>query len=58
MVLDLWLTLVWVVYLVVFVGTLVRRHEPHIHVANWFFLAFILTVAVLHIVNNLALPVS
>ncbi len=55
---DLWLTIVWVVYLVVFVGTVVRRREPHIYVANWFFLAFILTIAVLHIVNNLAVPVS
>jgi cytochrome c oxidase cbb3-type subunit 1 len=55
---DLWLTVVWVAYLVVFVGTVIRRREPHIYVANWFFLAFILTVAVLHVVNNLALPVS
>jgi len=55
---DLWLTIVWVAYLVIFVGTVVRRKEPHIYVANWFFLAFILTVALLHIVNNLAVPVS
>ena len=55
---DLWLTIVWVVYLVVYMGTIVRRREPHIYVANWFFLAFILTIAVLHIVNNLAVPVS
>ena len=55
---DLWLTLVWVVYFVVFFGTLVRRQEPHIYVANWFYLAFIVTVAMLHIVNNLAVPVS
>ena len=55
---DLWLTIVWVAYLAVFVGTLLRRHEPHIYVANWFFLAFIVTVAMLHVVNNLALPVS
>ena len=55
---DLWLTVVWVIYLVIFMGTVVRRREPHIYVANWFFLAFILTVAVLHIVNNLAVPVS
>ena len=40
---DLWLTLVWVVYLVVFLGTIVRRREPHIYVANWFYLAFIVT---------------
>lgn len=55
---DLWLTVVWVAYFVVFVGTLIRRHEPHIYVANWFYLAFIITVAMLHIVNNLAVPVS
>jgi cytochrome c oxidase cbb3-type subunit 1 len=55
---DLWLTLVWVVYLVVFVGTIMKRREPHIYVANWFFLAFIITIAMLHIVNNLAVPVS
>ncbi len=55
---DLWLTVVWVVYLLVFLGTLWKREEPHIYVANWFYLAFIVTVAMLHIVNNLALPVS
>lgn len=55
---DLWLTIVWVVYFLVFVGTLARRKEPHIYVANWFYLAFIVTVAMLHIVNNLAVPVN
>ena len=55
---DLWLTLVWVVYFLVYVGTLARRHEPHIYVANWFYLAFIVTIAMLHIINNLAIPVS
>ncbi len=55
---DLWLTVVWVLYLVVFFGTLLRRKEPHIYVANWFYLAFIVTIAMLHIVNNLAVPVS
>ncbi|WBX85978.1 cytochrome-c oxidase, cbb3-type subunit I [Sphingosinicella microcystinivorans] len=55
---DLWLTIVWVAYFVVFVGTLVRRREPHIYVANWFYLSFIITIALLHIVNNLAIPVS
>jgi cytochrome c oxidase cbb3-type subunit 1 len=55
---DLWLTLVWVVYLIVFLGTIMKRREPHIYVANWFFLAFIVTIAMLHIVNNLAIPVS
>jgi cytochrome c oxidase cbb3-type subunit 1 len=55
---DLWLTLVWVVYLLVFLGTLWKRKEPHIYVANWFYLAFIVTIALLHVVNNLAVPVN
>lgn len=55
---DIWLTLVWVAYLLVFLGTLIKRKEKHIYVANWFFLAFIVTVAMLHIVNNLAIPAS
>jgi cytochrome c oxidase cbb3-type subunit 1 len=55
---DIWLTIVWVAYLAVFVGTIVRRREPHIYVANWFYLSFIITVAMLHLVNNLSLPVS
>ena len=49
---------VWVAYAVVFFGTIVKRKVKHIYVANWFFGAFILTVAVLHIVNNLAIPTS
>jgi len=55
---DLWLTAVWVSYLVVFLGTIMKRREPHIYVANWFYLAFIVTIALLHVVNNLAVPVS
>ena len=55
---DIWLTLVWVAYLAVFLGTIMRRKEPHIYVANWFYLAFIVTIAMLHIVNNLSIPVS
>jgi len=55
---DLWLTIVWVAYLVVFGGTILKRSEPHIYVANWFYLSFILTIAMLHIVNNLSVPVS
>jgi len=55
---DIWLTVVWVAYLVAFAGTLIKRKEPHIYVANWFFLAFIITIAMLHIVNNLAVPIS
>ena len=55
---DIWLTIVWVTYLAVFVGTILRRKEPHIYVANWFYLAFIVTIALLHLVNNLSIPVS
>ena len=55
---DLWLTIVWVVYLMVFVGTIVKRKEPHIYVANWFYLAFIVTIAMLHVLNNLQMPIS
>ncbi|MEN9855792.1 MAG: hypothetical protein RLZZ157_918, partial [Pseudomonadota bacterium] len=55
---DLWLTIVWVAYLLVFMGTLWLRKEPHIYVANWFYLAFIVTIAMLHLVNNAAVPTS
>ncbi|TAL31940.1 MAG: cytochrome-c oxidase, cbb3-type subunit I [Alphaproteobacteria bacterium] len=55
---DLWLTAVWVCYLVVFLMTLKNRKEPHIYVANWFYLSFIVTIAILHLFNNLAVPVS
>jgi cytochrome c oxidase cbb3-type subunit 1 len=55
---DLWLTIVWVVYLLLFLGTIARRKEPHIYVANWFYLAFIVTIAMLHLVNNFTIPVS
>jgi cytochrome c oxidase cbb3-type subunit 1 len=55
---DLWLTLIWVLYLVIYLGTLMIRRERHIYVANWFYLAFIVTVAVLHLGNNMSLPVS
>ena len=55
---DLLITVVWVSYAIVFFGTILKRQVPHIYVANWFFAAFILTVAVLHIVNSAALPVT
>ncbi len=55
---DLLITAVWVSYAVVFFGTLAKRKIKHIYVANWFFGAFILTVALLHVVNSAALPVS
>jgi len=55
---DILIAVVWVAYAVVFFGTLYKRKIEHIYVANWFFGAFILTVALLHIVNAAALPVS
>lgn len=55
---DLWLTVVWVVYLLIFMMTLVTRKEKHIYVANWFFLSFIVTVAILHLGNNVSIPVD
>ncbi|MGL6261799.1 cytochrome-c oxidase, cbb3-type subunit I [Vibrio sp. WXL103] len=55
---DIAITLVWVAYAIVFFGTLIKRKTSHIYVANWFFGAFILTVAVLHVVNSMAIPVS
>jgi cytochrome c oxidase cbb3-type subunit 1 len=55
---DIWLVIVWVAYFILYIRTLVRRKEPHIYVSNWYYLAFILVVAILHIVNNLAVPVS
>ncbi|MDA0226231.1 MAG: cytochrome-c oxidase, cbb3-type subunit I, partial [Proteobacteria bacterium] len=55
---DILIALVWVAYAVVFFGTLARRKIAHIYVANWFFGAFILTVAVLHIVNSAAMPAT
>ncbi|MFO0689951.1 MAG: cytochrome-c oxidase, cbb3-type subunit I [Myxococcota bacterium] len=55
---DLLIAVVWVCYAVVFFGTIVKRKTHHIYVANWFYGAFIVTVAVLHIVNSLAIPVG
>ena len=55
---DILITFVWVAYAVVFFGTIVKRRTKHIYVANWFYGAFILTIAVLHLVNSAALPVS
>jgi cytochrome c oxidase cbb3-type subunit I len=55
---DILITLVWVTYAVLFFGTIMKRKAKHIYVANWFFGGFILTVAVLHIGNNLAVPVT
>ncbi|QXX76508.1 cytochrome-c oxidase, cbb3-type subunit I [Methylovirgula sp. HY1] len=55
---DILLVITWVTYLIVFLATLKKRTEPHIYVANWFYLAFILTIAVLVLGNNAAIPVS
>jgi cytochrome c oxidase cbb3-type subunit 1 len=55
---DILIAFVWVAYAIVFFGTIVKRKVAHIYVANWFFGAFILTVAILHIVNNMELPVA
>ena len=55
---DLLIAVVWVSYAIVFFGTLATRKVKHIYVANWFFGGFILTVALLHIVNSAEIPVS
>ena len=55
---DILITLVWVAYAVVFFGTIAVRKVSHIYVANWFFGSFIIAVALLHIVNSMAVPVS
>lgn len=55
---DILLAVVWVAYAVLFFGTIMKRKVPHIYVANWFYGAFIIAVAVLHIVNSLAIPTS
>ena len=55
---DILIAVVWVAYALVFFGTIMKRRVSHIYVANWFFGAFILTVALLHIVNSMAIPVT
>ena len=55
---DILIAVVWVSYAIVFFGTLFKRKVAHIYVANWFFGAFIITVAILHIVNSAAVPVT
>ncbi|MCP5212851.1 MAG: cytochrome-c oxidase, cbb3-type subunit I [Hahellaceae bacterium] len=55
---DIAIAIVWVSYAIVFFGTIMRRKMKHIYVANWFYGAFIITIAVLHIVNNLEVPVT
>jgi cytochrome c oxidase cbb3-type subunit 1 len=55
---DLLLTIVWITYFIVYWRTLAHRKEPHIYVANWYYMAFVLVVAMLHIINGLAMPVG
>ncbi|MGE3684324.1 MAG: cytochrome-c oxidase, cbb3-type subunit I [Bdellovibrionales bacterium] len=55
---DIAITLVWVVFAVNFFGTLARRREKHMYVAIWFYIATIITVAVLHVINSIEIPVS
>jgi cytochrome c oxidase cbb3-type subunit 1 len=55
---DILITIVWVAYAVVFFGTIMKRKTPHIYVANWFYGAFIITIAMLHIFNSAAMPVT
>ena len=56
--LDLLIEIIWVSYMAIFIGTLMKRKQPHIYVANWFYLAFLLATALLHTFNNLAVPVG
>ncbi len=55
---DILIALVWVAYMIVFFGTLIKRKTSHIYVANWFFGAFIITIALLHLVNSMEVPIS
>ncbi len=55
---DILILVAWLMYMAIFVNTLRRRTQPHIYVANWFYLAFILAVAILHVVNNIQVPWS
>ncbi|BCR24764.1 cbb3-type cytochrome c oxidase subunit I [Aquipseudomonas alcaligenes] len=55
---DILLAVVWISYLLVFFGTIVKRKTKHIYVGNWFFGAFILVTAMLHIVNSMEMPVT
>lgn len=53
---DILITVVWVIFAINFVGTMLRRRERHLYVAIWFYIASIITIAVLHIFNNLSMP--
>lgn len=54
----LWVTIVWIAYSYLFFGTIARRNVKHIYVGNWFYGAFIIVTAMVHVVNHLAIPVS
>ncbi|QLF94570.1 cytochrome-c oxidase, cbb3-type subunit I [Pseudomonas sp. ABC1] len=53
-----WMAIVWIAYGIVFFTTVTHRQTPHIYVGNWFFGAFILVIAMLHVINHLSIPVS
>jgi len=55
---DILITVVWIAYAIVFFGTIARRKMSHIYVANWFYGAFIIAIALLHVGNNVELPVG
>jgi len=55
---DVAITLVWVVFAINFFGTIARRNVEHLYVSIWFYMSFVLTIAVLHIVNSLAIPAT
>ena len=55
---DILIAAVWVAYAVLYIGTIAIRRVKHIYVANWFYAGFILAIALLHIVNNIAIPVG
>lgn len=55
---DILIAVVWICYAILFFGTITKRKDKHIYVANWFFGAFIIAVAILHVINSLALPVT
>ena len=55
---DILIEIIWVSYMAVYIGTLMQRKQPHIYVANWFYLSFILATALLHTFNNIAVPVN
>ncbi|MGM0516307.1 MAG: cytochrome-c oxidase, cbb3-type subunit I, partial [Pseudomonadota bacterium] len=57
-VVDVLILIAWAIYFLLYIGTIRRRSQPHIYVANWFYLAFILATALLHLFNNLQLPFS